>query len=260
MTADNDPANNNSSDNKPAAGTPALKRLFLPGLLIAGLVIFFTLGGHETLSWDSIARNYAALKSHADTNLLIAALAFLVLYALAVSFSLPIALPLTLTGGAIFGWLAILLVVTGATLGAGVVFIAARTVFADMATRRAGPFIARLEDGFTRNAFSYLLALRLIPAAPFWVVNIVPALTRMTLASFMTATFIGILPGSAVFVSVGRGFDHILAAGRTPDLEVLGSPAILGPLMALGLLSLLPVLWRRIRSTDSAAQAQDGET
>jgi len=253
-------ANNNSPDNKPAGGTPALKRLFLPGLLVAGLVIFFALGGHETLSWDSIARNYAALKSHADSNLLIAALAFLVLYALAVSFSLPIALPLTLTGGAIFGWLAILLVVTGATLGAGVVFIAARTVFADMARRRAGPFIARLEDGFTRNAFSYLLALRLIPAAPFWVVNIVPALTRMTLTSFMMATFIGILPGSAVFVSVGRGFDHILAAGRTPDLEILGSPAILGPLVALGLLSLLPVLWRRITSRDSKAQNRDGET
>ena len=240
-------------------GASTVKRFLLPGLLVAGLVVFFVLGGHQAVSWQAIASNYVALKSYAETNLVFAALSFLILYALAVSFSLPIALPLTLTGGAIFGWLAILLVVSGATIGAGVVFIAARTVFADMARRRAGPFIARLEDGFTRNAFSYLLALRLIPAAPFWVVNIVPALTRMTLASFLVATFIGILPGSAVFVSVGRGFDHILAAGKTPDLDVLGSPAILGPLVALGLLSVMPVIWRRIRSTDDATHDHDGE-
>ena len=77
------------------------------------------------------------------------------------------------------------------------------------------------------------------------VVNIVPALTRMPFRSYLAATFIGIAPGSAVFVSVGRGLDHVLAAGRTPDLEILGSPAILGPLAALGLLALMPVAWKK---------------
>ena len=85
-----------------------------------------------------------------------------------------------------------------------------------------------------------------MPAAPFWVVNIVPALSRMSLGSFILATFIGIAPGTTVAVSVGRGFDHILGAGKVPDLQVLGSPAVLGPLAALGLLALLPVAWRRI--------------
>ena len=132
------------------------------------------------------------------------------------------------------------------------VFIAARTIFADLARQRAGPFIARLEDGFTRNAFSYLLALRLIPAAPFWVINIVPALTRMPLSSFIVATLIGIAPGTTVFVSVGRGLDHVLAAGRTPDLKILTSPAIVGPLVALGLLSLLPVIWRHLSARREA--------
>jgi uncharacterized membrane protein YdjX (TVP38/TMEM64 family) len=136
----------------------------------------------------------------------------------------------------------------GATVGATVVFIAARTAFADLARERAGPFLSRLEDGFSRNAFSYLLALRLIPAAPFWVVNIAPALTRMGAGSFVLATFIGIAPGTMVFVSVGRGFDHILGSGSVPDLQVLSSPAILGPLVALGLLALLPVAWRRVRA------------
>ena len=179
-------------------------------------------------------------------------------YALAVTFSLPVALPLTLTGGAVFGWLALPLVLVGATVGAGNVFIAVRTAFGDVARRRAGPFLAKLETGFNTNAFSYLLALRLIPAAPFWVINIVPALTRMTLKSYLAATFIGIAPGTAVFVSVGRGLDHVLAAGRPPALEILASPAILGPLAALGLLALMPVVWKRIRSP--CATTGTGET
>jgi uncharacterized membrane protein YdjX (TVP38/TMEM64 family) len=141
------------------------------------------------------------------------------------------------------------LVVIGASAGAGIVFMAARTIFADLARARAGPFIARLESGFTANAFSYLLALRLIPVAPFWVMNIVPAFSRMSLTAFLGATCLGILPGSAVFVSVGRGLDHVLAAGQTPNLEILGSPAILGPLAALGLLALMPVVWRRFRQS-----------
>ena len=229
-----------------------LKRLWLPIFLLAGLGLFFGLGGQDYFGWQAISRQYAAMKSLAEANLLMAALGFLLIYMLAVSFSLPVALPLTLTGGALFGWPAIGLVLIGATSGATVVFIAARTVFADLARRRAGPFIARLEDGFTQNAFSYLLALRLIPAAPFWVVNIVPALTRMPLSSFITATLLGIAPGTAVFVSVGRGLDHVLAAGRTPDLEILASPAIIGPLVALGLLSLLPVLWKRLSARREA--------
>ena len=122
------------------------------------------------------------------------------LYLLAVAFSLPVALFLTLTSGAVFGWLAVPLILTGATLGAGIVFIAARTIFADLARARAGPFIARLEAGFSANAFSYLLALRLIPVAPFWIMNIVPAFSRMSLGSFLAAPFIGFTPATTVFV------------------------------------------------------------
>ena len=223
-----------------------LKRLWLPALLVGGLGLFLAMGGHRVLSWQSIAAHYGALSTATEANLLFAAATFFGIYIIAVTFSLPIALPLTLTGGALFGWLAVGLVLFGATAGAGVVFIATRTAFADLARERAGPFLSRLEAGFSRNAFSYLLALRLMPAAPFWVVNIVPALSRMSLGSFILATFIGIAPGTTVAVSVGRGFDHILGAGKVPDLQVLSSPAILGPLAALGLLALLPVAWRRI--------------
>jgi uncharacterized membrane protein YdjX (TVP38/TMEM64 family) len=226
----------------------AVKRLWLPALLAGGLALFLLLGGRHVLSWQTIALHYGTLTAATEANLPMAAAAFLCIYIIAVAFSLPIALPLTLTGGALFGWLAVGLVMVGATVGATVVFIAARTAFADLARERAGPFLSRLEGGFSRNAFSYLLALRLIPAAPFWVVNIVPALTRMSPGSFVLATFIGMVPGTTVFVSVGRGFDHILGSGRVPDLQVLSSPAILWPLVALGLLALLPVAWQWVRA------------
>ena len=233
---------------------PPLKKLWLPLLLAGGLLVFFATGAHTAISWQSIAQNYATITGFADANLAIGALGFAVLYLLAVAFSLPVAVFLTLTGGAVFGWLAVTLILMGATLGAGIVFIAARTIFADLARARAGPFIARLEAGFSANAFSYLLALRLIPVAPFWVMNIVPAFSRMSLGSFLAATFIGIPPATTVFVSVGRGLDHVLAVGRTPDLQVLTSPAILGPLASLGLLALLPVLWRRFRGSSTASE------
>ena len=166
-------------------------------------------------------------------------------YVLAVAFSLPIASLLTLAGGAVLGWPAVILVVAAATTGAGLVFLAARNLFIDLLRQRAGRFIAKLEKGFSENGFLYLLALRLVPAAPFWAVNIVPALTRMPFRQFIGATCLGIIPGTAVYISVGRGFDHILAAGKTPDLGVLTSQEILLPLAGLGALSLLPILVRR---------------
>lgn len=220
------------------------RKFWLPVILIAGLIAFFATGANEAIGFASIAANYTMMKSFVAAHQVVSYLGFTLLYVVAVAFSLPIALPLTLTGGAIFGWPAVLLVVVGATVGATILFIAARSVFQDMLQAKAGPFLARLEAGFSQNAFFYLLALRLVPAAPFWVVNIVPAMTRMKLGPYVVATFIGILPGSAVFISVGRGFDHILAAGRTPDLTLLSSPQILGPLAALGALALLPVVIR----------------
>ena len=233
---------------------PPLKKLWLPLLLAGGLLVFFATSAHTVISWQSIAQNYGTITGFADANLAIAVLGFAVLYLISVAFSLPVALFLTLTGGAVFGWLAVPLILMGATLGAGIVFIAARTIFADLARARAGPFIARLEAGFSANAFSYLLVLRLIPVAPFWVMNIVPAFSCMSLRSFLAATFIGISPATTVFVSVGRGLDHVLAVGRTPDSQVLASPTILGPLAALGLLALLPVLWRRFSGSSTASE------
>lgn len=217
-------------------------RYVLPAVLGLGLGIFFLSGTHELLTWRAVSAHYANLNVFVENNLVLSYLIFFLSYAAVVAFSLPVALLLTLTGGALLGWPAVILVICSATVGAGVVFIAARSLFSDLLRARAGPFIAKLEDGFSQNSFSYLLTLRLIPAVPFWVLNIVPAMTSMRLGTFLLATFIGIIPATAVFISVGRGFDKILAAGQTPDLAVLTSAPIIVPLFGLGVLALIPVL------------------
>ena len=221
------------------------KRLLLPAILLGGLTLFFASGASEITSWGFLGTHYAVINTFAGEHIWLGYLAFFCSYVLAVAFSLPIASLLTLAGGAVLGWPAVILVVAAATTGAGLVFLAARNLYTDLLRQRAGAFFTKLEEGFSENAFFYLLALRLVPAAPFWAVNIVPALTRMPFRQFIGATFLGIIPGTVVYISVGRGFDHILATEKTPDLGVLTSLEILLPLVGLGALSLLPILVRR---------------
>ena len=179
------------------------------------------------MSFSQLAENYTSLKAFVDGQLATALLVFGAAYILTVALSLPIASLLTLAGGALFGWTAAAVIICAATIGATIVFIAARTVLNEFFVKRTTGFMAKLEAGFQKNAFSYLLALRLIPAVPFWVVNIVPALLGMRLNHYVLATFIGITPGTLIYVSVARSFDSLLSRGQSPDLSVLSEPAII---------------------------------
>lgn len=224
-----------------------VKKYLLPLILVSGLVLFFATGLHQWLSFTKLAENYGAIKSYISDNQLTAYGLFFFTYLLAVAFSLPIASLLTLSGGALLGWPGAALILVAATAGAAVVFTAARSVMSDILSAKAGPFLKKLEAGFSENAFQYLLALRLVPIVPFWVVNIVPALLGMRLIPFIVATFIGIMPGTLVYVYVARGFDHILAQGKAPDLSTLSDVRIIGPLAALGALALLPALLKWLK-------------
>ena len=229
-----------------------LKKYLLPFILLSGLVLFFVTSLHEWLSFNKLAAHYGDIKSYIAANQLLSYLLFFAIYLIAVAFSLPIASLLTLAGGALLGWASAAFILIAATMGASIVFLAARSVMADFLAAKAGPFLKKLEAGFAENAFSYLLALRLVPLAPFWVVNIVPALLGMRLIPFIIATFIGIAPGTLVYVYVARGFDHILAQGKAPDLSTLSDIKIIGPLAALGALALLPSLLKWLKARRKA--------
>ena len=228
----------------------------LPFILLTGLVAFL-IWGRDYVSFTALAREYQTLKSLIAAHYLLAAFGFMGLYALAVALSLPIASLLTIAGGALFGWHAVGLIVIGATGGAAIVFIAAQTIMASFLSHKAESFISSLEAGFQKNAFTYLLALRLIPAAPFWVVNIVPALLGMRLIPFTLATLIGILPGTSIYVWVAIGFDEVLARGEVPNLGVLTEPKLIAPLVALGCLSLLPALWSWLKPKFKSSSSKD---
>lgn len=230
-----------------------LRRLLPVTILLAGLVLFLLLGLERYLSYDMLARHKAVVTAWVAEHTLLAAICFLVAYAIIVAFSLPVAVLITPVGGFLFGvWLGSILSVLGATLGSIAVFLAARSAFYDLFRARAGASLARLEAGFRRNDFSYLLFLRLVPVFPFWLVNIVPALLGMRLDRYVVATLIGIVPAAVVYASVGDGLGKVLKRGEHPNLGIIFEWHILLPLLGLATLSLVPVVYSRWRSRSGA--------
>lgn len=220
-------------------------------LLLMGLAAFFALDLGRHFDFALLRDNRERLAVWVDSNPLLATAAYIALYVLVVAFSLPVASFLTVVGGFLFGPVTgTLWTVTGATLGAAMVFLAARSAFGAVLRARAGSMLARLETEFHRNAFHYLLFLRLVPVFPFWLVNIAPAFFGMALGPFLLATMIGILPGTFVFIYFGHGLDAALQRADGFSLEAVATPEILIALTLLALLSLAPVLikWRRARS------------
>ncbi|HAZ7572618.1 FAD-dependent oxidoreductase [Legionella sp. PATHC032] len=214
-------------------------------VLIVLLVLFFSLHLDKYLSFNVLKENHALLIEWTHTHYFIAPLIFIVFYTTAVAISIPGAVLLTLTGGFLFGvfW-GVLFVVISATLGATILFFAVRTALGDWLGKKASGWLERMRQGFQHNAFSYLVTLRLIPVFPFWVVNIVPALLNIRAKTFITATFIGIIPGTTIYVMVGNSLSQIFTANQTPNLGIIFELQILGPLLALAVLSLMPVLYQ----------------
>ena len=227
---------------------------YLPiALLVSGLLLAIYFDVHKLLSFEVIGENYSLIKNYIDEQFLLSIIIFAAGYALIVAFSIPGASVLSLMYGALLGTVVSgFLVVISATIGASMIFLAARYAFADTLKERAGPWLSKMQDGFNKNAVSYLLFLRLVPAFPFFIVNIVPAFMGVTLRTYVITTFFGIMPGTFVFASIGNGIGYVLEQGKTPDLSILSSPEILLPLAALGLLSLIPIAYKKIKAGKAA--------
>jgi uncharacterized membrane protein YdjX (TVP38/TMEM64 family) len=217
-------------------------------ILLAGLAIFLLLGLERYFSFEMLARHKATLTAWVAANRLLAGLTFVLAYAFMVAFSLPVAVVATPVGGFLFGtWTGAGLSVVAATLGSIAVFLAARYAFRDLFRARAGATLARLEEGFRHNDFSYLLFLRLVPVFPFWLINIVPALLGMQLRRYVLATLLGIVPASIVYASVGAGLGAVLKRGEQPNLGIIFEWHVLLPLLGLAAMALLPVVFARLR-------------
>lgn len=232
-----------------ASASPWLKRL--PILAIATVAVIGAIALRDQINFEALANHRESLLGFRDANVVLASVVFVAVYVLIVGFSLPGGTIATLTGGFLFGvFPGVLYNVGAATLGAMAVFLAARAGFgADVAARISdrGGAGARLQRALRENEWSALLIMRLVPAVPFFIANLLPAFVGTSLLRFAITTFVGIIPGTLVFTAVGAGLGEVFARGETPDLKVLFAPHILGPILGLAALSALPIVLKRFK-------------
>ncbi|MGD9786072.1 MAG: TVP38/TMEM64 family protein [Hyphomicrobiaceae bacterium] len=231
-------------------------------IIVALMALAWGLGLHKYLSFKTIGLNYEALKAFIADNIVVAVLAYMALYIAVVALSLPGGLVMTLSGGLLFGWLTgAVATVIAATIGATIIFLVAKTSFGESLAAKAGPWIGKLRAGFQENALSYLLFLRLVPAFPFFVVNLAPALLGVPLKTYVLGTLVGIIPGTTAFSVLGAGLGSAVEsqnaiynaciAGKsaadaaacpyTIDTKALVTPELLAAFALLGVVALIPV-------------------
>ena len=229
------PLKNSTDSPNTSPGKILIGLIFLIGI---GTFFYFDLG--QYLSLDSIKANRDLLLNYTESHYVLAAAIFILVYILQTAFSLPGGAILTLTGGFLFGSLmGTFFVNLGATAGATLAFFAARYLLRDWVEQKFGDRLGPIQSGFAQNAFSYLMTLRLIPAFPFFLVNLVSGLTRIKLGTYVLATSLGIIPGSFVFAFAGRQL------GSINSLSEIASPPVLLAFTLLGLLALMPIAYRK---------------
>ena len=247
-----------------------LRRLVPLAAIAMVAILVVAMGWHRELSLENIVRYRDQLDAFVAAHGAAALAAFVAVYIAVVTLSIPCAVFLTVAGGFLFGTLiggAVSII--GASLGAVLIFLIARTAFGEHLARGFGPLMARLAEGFRRDAFNYLLFLRLVPAFPFFAVNLVAALAGVRLAPFVAATVLGIVPATFAFASVGAGLDSVIAAQETAyracvaagragckldfDLGTAITPQLVAALVALGVVALIPVAAKRMRARRAAS-------
>lgn len=252
----------------PAPAFSLAKRLkrFGPLALIAiAMLVIFLMGWHEEITLERIVefreRSHHVLAEH----FVVAVLAYVLVYIVAVALSVPCGVILTPTGGLLFGTIiGGAATVVGATVGATLLFLIARTALGGSLSAHNTPWLAKLQQGFGKEAFSYLLFLRLVPAFPFWFVNVAPAILGVPLKTYVVATFLGIMPATFAFASAGAGLDSVVAAAKAEyaacvaergadacKLKIHASSLLTKELMLalalLGLVALIPVALKKLK-------------
>lgn len=216
-------------------------------LLLIGVILALVFGLQDYLSFDFLKKNQEKILSFIKENLAFSVLLYTGLYVIVVALSIPGATFMTLIGGLFFGqYLGTLLVVTAATLGATILFLSIKFASEKWINKKSQNWIQKMKEGFQKNAHYYLLTLRLIPLFPFVAVNLVAAILQIRLRTFIVGTFLGIIPGSFIYVSLGSGLSDILQK-ETIGINFILEPKMIFGLCGLGILSLLPVLYNYIK-------------
>jgi uncharacterized membrane protein YdjX (TVP38/TMEM64 family) len=224
---------------------------FLPFVLILVVAGIGALTLGDRLSFEALRENREALLAFRDSHYGISVFAFMAAYVAIVAFSLPGATVATLTGGFLFGvFPGAAFNITAATIGATAIFLAARWGLGERLAARMDASegrVKRIKAALDDNQWSVLFLIRLVPAVPFFVANLLPAFVGVPLMRFVLSTFIGIIPGGVVYTSVGAGLGEVFERGEAPDLGVIFEPQILLPLLGLCALAALPIGIKALR-------------
>ncbi len=223
------------------------RRMWLGFIAVAALVAAREVGLSDYVSLETLRANRQELRDFVAAYHVLATLAYIGLYILAATLSLPGLVFLTLAGGFLFGVIeGTIFTVIGATAGATLVFLFAKAIFAGNKLDRFGPPAAKIAGNIRQNAWPYLLVLRLVPLFPFFLVNLIPAFAGVPLTTYVLTTFFGIIPGAAVFSLSGAGLESILEKGGDVSLCSVLTPEVLGALFGLAALSLAAIPLKRM--------------
>jgi len=238
---------------------PIWVRLWPLYIILGGLALAISQGWHTHLSPSALGENAVYLNNLVQENFWLVLLAFVGIYIAATAFMVP-ASALTIGGGFLFGtYVGAPATVVGATIGACVLFTAAKSSIGETLKSIAGPFVGKMEAGFNENALSYLFTLRLIPLFPFAVVNIAPAILGAKFRDYFISTALGIIPGTIAYTLIGSGLRGTLldaaAKGETADVGALVKAAatnFIPAFFALAFVAMIPAIYKKFFKKTSA--------
>ncbi len=256
------------SDHSPQSeGRRGHWRQWLPLIvLIAAIIAVWAGGAARYLTLSSIAEHRDGLKAMVEAHYLAALGGYMLVYFACIALSLPGGVLLTILGGFLFGWITGgVATVIAATGGATIIFLVAKSSFGAFLAEKAGSRAKAFAEGFRRDAFNYMLFLRLVPLFPFWLVNIAPALFNVSSRTYVLSTFIGIIPATFAFATLGASLDSIIMAQKAAyqacvaakgagqcsfalDASALVTPQLIAAFAALGVIAIVPVMWKRYRT------------
>ena len=228
---------------------PSLKKLTPILFLILGLIFFLLYDVHQIFELKTLKLYHGELVTWASELGVRAWFMFIGFYIVLVAVSLPGATLMTVIGGLVFGpFLGGILAIIGGTVGAVILFLAARYAFSDLFRFRVGSIPDKMEEAFKENALTYLLILRLIPIFPFWLVNLAPAFFDISIRVYLFATLVGIIPGTFIYSILGDRFGLLLTTDEEIYLGIIFEPKFLVPLVALATLILLPLIYKKLKN------------
>lgn len=222
---------------------------FIPLLFLvitAGLI--FQTGLYQYISFSTLQEHYIPIKKFIDNNFILASFIYITVYIAVVGVSIPGSAMMSISGGVLFGpVLGVINAIIGAVTGSLIPFFSARCAAQGVLEKRVGPWAKKMKKGFNTNALSYLLSLRLMPIFPFAAVNLVAGLMQLSFKTFFIGTFVGAMPSTIIFVSMGVAVQEvILTTGFSREL--LMNPKIWGGLTGLGILALTPIIYKRFKA------------